>query len=57
MIEEKERILMEYCESLGSSGLTNDTKGKYMEAATIFLNKAEEVGKRGYVIFCRQNDE
>lgn len=57
MIEEKERILMKYCESLGSSGLTYDTKGKYMEAATFFLNKAEEVGKRGYVIFCRQNAE
>jgi integrase len=57
MVEGKEKYLMKYCEYLGSTGMSYDTRGKYMDVVCFFLNRANEAGKRGYLSFCKQYSE
>jgi len=57
MNEEREKIFVKYCEHLSNSGISYDIRGKYIDTVLFFLNKASEVGKRGYLSFSKQYAE
>lgn len=55
MVEGKEKYLMKYCEYLGSTSMSYDSKGKYVVAVTYYLCNASSVNKRGYNDFKKKH--
>ena len=45
---ERQQMLTEYIQSLTTSSVNYDNRGKYIDAVYRFLDSAEEVSRRGW---------
>lgn len=55
MNNDRQKILTDYISYLYTTSRTYDTIGKYIKYVTDFLESAEEVNRRGYLAYKREN--
>ena len=55
MDSNRQNILTNYISYLYTTGRTYDTIGKYIKYVTDFLESAEEINRRGYLAYKREN--
>ena len=55
MNNDRQKILTDYISYLYTTGRTYDTVGKYIKYVTDFLERTEDVNRRGYLVYKREN--
>lgn len=55
MNNDRQKILTDYISYLYTTGRTYDTVGKYIKYVTDFLEHTEDVNRRGYLVYKREN--
>ena len=55
MNNDRQKILTDYISYLYTTGRTYDTVGKYIKSVTDFLERTEDVNRRGYLVYKREN--
>lgn len=55
MNSDRQKILTDYISYLYTTGRTYDTVGKYIKYVTDFLERTEDVNRRGYLVYKREN--
>lgn len=55
MNNDRQKILTDYLSYLYTTSRTYDTIGKYIKYVTDFLESAEEINRRGYLAYKREN--
>ena len=51
MNNDRQKILTDYISYLYTTGRTYDTVGKYIKYVTDFLERTEDVNRRGYLVY------